>query len=143
MNTELIVTIIVAILGSGGLSALLTAFFSARKYKSEAMKTEQEAVGLKVNNEITEVDYINQQLQKISEEARRESETLRRRNDELNSRINELNNRLQEVMQWIMYDNQRYRQWLETELIKMKPDIQFPDCAPPPKIFHPDHFDNN
>lgn len=138
MEASTIATIIVAVIGSGGLSALLTSILSARKYKSEAMKTEQEAEGLRVQNEITEMDYINKRLQEISENASRESIKLRQRNDILNAKISELNDKLQSMMEWVMYDNQQYRQWLETELRKVNPTIEFPRCAPPPKIFHVD-----
>ena len=146
METSTIVTIIVAILGSGGLSALITSLVnakvSAKKGSADADKAEQEAIGLHVKNEITSVDYISQQLQTITENARKESDILRARNDELNNRINELNNKLQVVMTWIITDNQQYRQWLETELIKLKPDIIFPKCPPPPSVFSTD-FSND
>lgn len=135
MDASMVIAIIGAIIGSGGIATVITAILSARKYKSEAEKTEQEAIGLHVSNEITSVDYISQQLQTIAADSRRESEILRARNDELNCRINDLNDRLQAVMSWIIIDNQQYRQWLETELIKLKPDIVFPKCPPPPSVF--------
>lgn len=132
METGTLIAIIAAILGSGGLSALITALVSA---KAAAKKGNAEAEGIILNNDITQADYISQQLQTITEEARKESVMLRKRNDELNQRINELNHRMQSVMTWIITDNQRYRQWLETELIKLKPDIEFPECSPPPDAF--------
>lgn len=145
METSTIIAIIASIIGSGGISAILTALLSARKYKSEALKNEQEAAGMRVNNEITEMDYINQQLQKISEESRKDYIAMRQRNDELNTRINDLNDKLQTLMSWVVYDNQQYRQWLESKLHEFDPTIVFPRCDPPPKIFgiHPDVYPHN
>lgn len=134
MNTSTILTIIASIIGTGGLSALLTGILSARKYRSEALKTEQEAESLKVQN----MDYIHKRLQEISESQNQESIKLRQRNDELNNKIEVLNDKLQTIMEWVVYDNQQYRQWLEARLLELDPDIEFPRCSPPPKIFHTD-----
>lgn len=134
MNTSTILTIIASIIGTGGLSALLTGILSARKYRSEALKTEQEAESLKVQN----MDYIHKRLQEISESQNQESIKLRQRNDELNNKIEVLNDKLQTIMEWVVYDNQQYRQWLESRLLELDPDIEFPKCSPPPKIFHTD-----
>lgn len=134
MDTSTILTIIASIIGTGGLSALLTGILSARKYRSEALKTEQEAESLKVQN----MDYIHKRLQEISESQNQESIKLRQRNDELNNKIEVLNDKLQTIMEWVVYDNQQYRQWLEARLLELDPDIEFPRCSPPPKIFHAD-----
>lgn len=135
MEPTTIIAFIVAILGSGGISAVLTSLLSARKFKSEAEKISQEAYGIHMNTEIKGADYVSQQLQAIADNAAKESETLRARNDELNARINELNDKLQALMQWIVTDNQRYRQYLESELLKLNPEMDFPECPPPPRIF--------
>ena len=143
MNTTLISSIIVAALGSGGISAIITAILSRHKYESEAAKTESEAAKIKSEADavvkqtnITGIDYINRKLQEITEQSNKEATELRNRNDELNERINNLNDRLQVVMNWIVDDNQHYRQWLETKLIELDPSIEFPKCAPPPKAFN-------
>src|SRR5574344_2335840 len=143
MNTTLISSIIVAALGSGGISAIITAILSRHKYESEAAKTESEAAKIKSEadavvkqTDITGIDYINRKLQEITEQSNKEATELRNRNDELNERINNLNDRLQVVMSWIVDDNQHYRQWLETKLIELDPSIEFPKCAPPPKVFN-------
>ena len=143
MNTTLISAIIVAALGSGGVSAIITAILSRRKYESEAAKTESEAAKIKSEADavvkqtnITGIDYINRKLQEITEQSSKEATELRIRNDELNERINNLNDRLQVVMSWIVDDNQHYRQWLETKLIELDPSIEFPKCAPPPQAFN-------
>lgn len=143
MNTTLISAIIVAALGSGGISAIITAILSRHKYESEAAKTESEAAKIKSEadavvkqTDIKGIDYINRKLQEITEQSNKEATELRNRNDELNERINNLNDRLQVVMCWIVDDNQHYRQWLETKLIELDPSIEFPMCAPPPKVFN-------
>lgn len=143
MNTTLISSIIVAALGSGGISAIITAILSRHKCESEAAKTESEAAKIKSEadavvkqTDITGIDYINRKLQEITEQSNKEATELRNRNDELNERINILNDRLQVVMNWIVDDNQHYRQWLETKLIELDPSIEFPKCAPPPKVFN-------
>ena len=143
MNTTLISSIIVAALGSGGISAIITAILSRHKYESEAAKTESEAAKIKSEADavvkqtgITGIDYINRKLQEITEQSNKEATELRNRNDDLNERINNLNDRLQVVMSWIVDDNQHYRQWLETKLIELDPSIEFPKCAPTPKVFN-------
>ena len=135
MEPQIIIALIAAVLGSSGLSAVITAFLSARKYKSEANKINQEAYAIHMNTDINGADYVSRQLQAIAENSAKESETLRRRNDELAQQIDELNNKLQTVMHWVITDNQRYRQHLEAELLKLKPDIVFPECPPPPNVF--------
>lgn len=134
MDTTTILSIITAIIGTGGLTAFVTAFLSARKFKAEALKIEQETDALKVQN----IDYIHKRLQEISESQNQESIKLRKRNDELNNKIEQLNDKLQTIMEWVVYDNQQYRQWLESRLKELDPDIEFPRCSPPPKIFHAD-----
>lgn len=141
MTAETIISVIVAIIGSGGASAILTAILSARKYGAESDKTKEEANGIHIQNEITQMDYINTKLHEISENSAKESEVLRKRNDVLNKRINDLSDKLQAMMEWVVYDNQNYRIWLETELRKVNPDIEFPVCAPPPKVFQSDDED--
>jgi len=134
MNTTTILTIIASIIGSGGISAIITGILSSKKYKSEARKLDQEAESLKVQN----MDFIHKRLQEIADSQSQESIKLRNRNDELNEKIEELNDKLQTIMEWVVYDNQQYRQWLESRLMELDPDIEFPKCSPPPKIFHAD-----
>lgn len=130
-----IITIIGAILGTGGLTAFTTTLFNCRKFKAEAVKIESE-------NDMAKFEFINKRLQEISENAESDSKELRKRNAELNQQIADLNDKLQMIMEWIMYDNQKYRTWLENELRKFNPDVQFPDCPVPPKIFRSASSDN-
>lgn len=131
MDATTIVAIITAIIGTGGLSAFITSILSARKYKFEAQKIEQETESIKVQN----MEIIHKRLQDIAESQNQELAKLIKRNDELNHKIEELNDKLQTIMEWVVYDDQQYRQWLESRLIELDPQIEFPKCTPPPKIF--------
>ena len=135
MNDTTIIAIISAIFGSSGLSAIITGWVTHRKYKIDALKAAEECSQIKSKTQLDEMKFINEKIQEISDKYKRESDELTKRNDELSKRVTELNNKLQILIEWIMYDNQQYRQWLETELMKARPDVVFPKCAPPPKIF--------
>ena len=102
---EIIITIITAIFGSSGLSAIITAILSARKFRSEADRVREETQSIRVQNDIAGIDYINKKLQEITEQSDHQSNVLRARNDELNERITELNYKLQAIMNWVMEDN--------------------------------------
>lgn len=130
-----IITIIGAILGTGGITAFVSTILSARKFKAEAHKIESESDNIQSQNDMAKFEFINKRLKEISDNAEADSRDLRARNNELNSQIAQLNDKLQTIMEWVIYDNQKYRNWLETELRKSNPDIQFPECPPPPKIF--------
>lgn len=136
---EIIITIITAIFGSSGLSAIITAILSARKFRSEADRVREETQSIRVQNDIAGIDYINKKLQEITEQSNHQSNVLRARNDELNERITELNYKLQAIMNWVMEDNQQYRMWLETRLKELDPDIEFPHCSAPPNVFGREH----
>lgn len=128
MDATVWIAIIGSILGSGGITAFVTTILSARKYKAEANQIEQESR--------KEMDkYVNEKLKEVTEMYIKETKELKESNDNLNKQINELQNKLQEIMSWIIYDNQNYRLWLETELRKVNPSIDFPRCSPPPKIY--------
>ena len=60
-----IVAIIGALIGGGGVSSVLTLFFSKRKYKAEAD-------ALRIKNEQTEMDYIKQSFKELNEETKRQ-----------------------------------------------------------------------
>ena len=121
MDLSTLSVIIVAILGSGGISAVLTAIINSRKVRADI--------------EHTNAAYINQKLQEISDEYQKRTKELQIDNSALSDKINDLNNRLQVLMEWVMYDNQQYRQWLENKIRELDPDITLPPCKPPPKIF--------
>lgn len=130
-----IVTLITAFIGGGGISAVITARVAAKKQDADNRHTDQETEGLRIQNEITEMDYINKRLQEISEISKKEADELRRKNEALNDKISELNHKMQSLMEWIVTDNYKYRSWLENELKQVKPDVQFPETTQPPAVF--------
>lgn len=131
-TTQMIITIITAIVGSGGIGAVVTAFVSAKKHRAEASILEQQVESSRKETEQKMNDYIRIQLKELSETHKQESDELRRQNRELGNKIADLNNRINELMRWIVMDNDSYRNWLENELRKLKPDIEFPKCRPAP-----------
>ena len=130
-----IVTLITAFIGGGGISAVITARVAAKKQDADNRHTDQETEGLRIQNEITEMDYINKRLQEISEISKKEADELRRKNEALNDKISELNHKMQSLMEWIVTDNYKYRSWLENELKQVNPDVQFPETTQPPAVF--------
>ena len=121
MDSATLVTLIVAVLGTGGLSAIVTSYFNGRKVRAEI--------------EQSNTAYINKKLQEISESYQQQTKELQLDNESLSDKINDLNNRLQILMEWVMYDNQQYRQWLENKIHELDPEITLPPCKPPPNIF--------
>lgn len=132
---EIVIAIIVAIVGSGGVSAIITSLLSAKKFSSESRKMDVEADCLNNEEKRADMEYLSKRLREISEAHSEDSMKLRQRNDELSRQINDLNNKLQKLMEWIIYDNSRYVSWLEARLKEHDPNVVFPECPPPPKIF--------
>ena len=131
-TAQIIATIISALIGSGGIASAIVAFLSLKKYKAEAAILEQQADASRQTTEQDANEYVRNQLKELTETHRQESEELRRHNKELNDRVDELNNRINTLLTWIVVDNNSYRSWLENELRKLKPDIEFPECKPAP-----------
>ena len=135
-KAEIIVMIVSAVFGTGGITTIIVALLSFRKYKAQAKLIEQQAMD--APNE-----YITNQLKELtdrhvseSEKYRNKIETLTAQNekkiDELKDQIAKLSQRVNQLMNWIIVDNNAYRTWLECELRKVKPDIKFPKCRPIP-----------
>ena len=135
LNIPEIVTLITAFIGGGGISAVITARVAAKKQDADNRHTDQETEGLRIQNEITEMDYINKRLQEISEISKKEADELRKKNEALNDKISELNHKMQSLMEWIVTDNYKYRSWLENELKQVNPDVQVPETTKPPAVF--------
>ena len=137
MNTaQVVTTIISVVIGSGGIASAIVALLSVRKYKAEAKVLEQQADTNRLETEQKMNEYIRTQLKELSETHKQESDELRKQNKELSEKINVLNDRINQLMHWIIVDNNSYRSWLENELLKLKPDIEFPKCKPAPSFIH-------
>ena len=135
MNTaQVVTTIISVVIGSGGIASAIVALLSVRKYKAEAKVLEQQADTNRLETEQKMNEYIRTQLKELSETHKQESDELRKQNKELSEKINVLNDRINQLMNWIIVDNNSYRSWLENELLKLKPDIEFPKCKPAPSF---------
>lgn len=130
--TQFVIAIITSVLGSGGIAATITAFLSAKKYKAETNILEQQAESARTESEQKMNEYIRSQLKELSETHKQESDELRRQNHELSEKISVLNGKINQLMTWVIVDNNSYRNWLENELRKLKPDIEFPKCRPAP-----------
>jgi uncharacterized protein HemX len=142
-KTEIVVMIISALFGTGGITTIIVALLSFRKYKAEAKLIEQQAEDAQKESERKTNEYITNQLKELtdrhvseSEKYRNKIETLTAQNekkiDELKDQIAKLSQRVNQLMNWIIVDNNAYRTWLECELRKVKPDIKFPKCRPIP-----------
>ena len=142
-KTEIIVMIISALFGTGGITTIIVALLSFRKYKAEARLIEQQALDAQKESERKANEYITSQLKELTERHAAESEKYRAKIDEMNAQnekkikelseqITSLSTRVNQLMNWIIVDNNSYRTWLECELRKSKPDIKFPKCRPVP-----------
>ena len=142
-KAEIIVMIVSAVFGTGGITTIIVALLSFRKYKAEAKLIEQQAMDAQKESERKANEYITNQLKELtdrhvseSEKYRNKIETLTAQNekkiDELKDQIAKLSQRVNQLMNWIIVDNNAYRTWLECELRKVKPDIKFPKCRPIP-----------
>lgn len=135
MDMSQIISMIATLIGGGGISALITYRITAKKADAENRHTDQETEGLRIQNEITEMDYINKRLQEISEISKKEADDLRTKNEALNDKINELNQKLQSLMEWVVTDNYQYRSWLENKVKEYDDKISLPETTKPPNIF--------
>lgn len=135
MDMSQIISMIATLIGGGGISALITYRITAKKADAENRHTDQETEGLRIQNEITEMDYINKRLQEISEISKKEADDLRIKNEALNDKINDLNQKLQSLMEWVVTDNYQYRSWLENKVKEYDDKISLPETTKPPNIF--------
>ena len=135
---EIVVAIVGGLLGTGGIASLLVAIFSMRKYQAEAKVLEQQAEAARNETEQKMNEYIRSQLKELSETHKQESDELRKQNKELKDNIGLLTDRINQLMSWIITDNNIYRTWLENELKKRDPDIEFPRCKPAPGFVETD-----
>lgn len=124
--------ILISVLGSGGLCSIITALLSRRKFKAEASIIEAEAEEKRKKSEREYMDYIHTQFKEITETYKQQAEEQRQVNIELSERVHTLENRINKLMEWVINDDGSYRTWLENELKKHDPDIEFPKCKPAP-----------
>lgn len=142
-KVEIIVMIVSAVFGTGGITTIIVALLSFRKYKAEAKLIEQQAMDAQKESERKANEYITNQLKELTDRHAQESEKYRKKIEELTTQnenkinalsdqITKLSTRVNQLMNWIIVDNNAYRSWLECELRKVKPDLKFPKCRPVP-----------
>lgn len=117
------------IIGSGGITALITAISKSKKDKNDF---EKERSGM-----ITELQkYMNEEMKSMVDKLKGELTEIKEENIELKKEIKDLNKQLAELVQWVMSDNAAYRTWLENTLKEFDPDIVMPKCSDPPIVFN-------
>lgn len=129
---EHIVALIVAILGSGGVGAVITSLLSARKYKAEANSLEQENEKSRKLFETEMNERIHKQFAELAEIHKKEAEYQREQTKILEKQITGLKNQVTKLMSWIMTEDASYRSFLENEILRLNPDFVFPKLKPIP-----------
>ena len=118
---QFIISIIGAVLGSGGIAAVITAILSTRKYKAEARRMEQD----------TQKDldrYVNDKLKEVT-----------------NMYINEedLQDKIQSIMSWIINENYTNISILKAKIQSLDPNFEFPEMRPCPNPWAEDDEQSN
>ena len=140
-DAENITTLIIAILGSSGLSTLVTSIASRKKNSVEIEQLRQQIANNEADAKIKIDDHIQKQMLELSATYKSEFEgrnaeikELRKQNDLLKQQVNNLEVQINQLMTWVAYDSMRYQEWLENELLQRDPNIQFPKFRKPPKF---------
>jgi LAS superfamily LD-carboxypeptidase LdcB len=141
MSIETITALIVAVIGSGGISTVITTILSAKKHRAETDQLRQQICDAQADTKIKIDEHIHKQMLEITETYKREFENrsdeineLREQNERLTKQVKDLNDQINQLMSWVVYDSMRYQEWLERELLQKDPNIQFPTFRKPPKF---------
>jgi predicted nuclease with TOPRIM domain len=146
--TENIVQIVLAVIGSGVLTSIVTAFIGKRKYDAEVDELRQQIEAANTDNQIKIDEHIQAQFMELAETykaetaaRKQEMEELRRQNNELidqqnqfRTQITDLENQIHKLMTWVTYDMLSYQSELEQELLRLNPDVKLPSYRKPPKF---------
>lgn len=133
---QFIIAIIGAILGSGGIAATITAILSARKYKAEAQRMEQD----------TQKDfdrYVNDKLKEVTNMYINETQQLKRSNELLHKQIEDLQEKIQSIMSWIINENYTNISILKAKIQSLDPNFEFPEIRPCPNPWAEDEDNQN
>lgn len=114
-----------AVIGSGGVVAILHELSIRRKVKSdsEVQKSEQTTELMK---------YFTDEIKHVNEQTKEQFNKMQEKNEYLIKKVDVLNTRINELVKWVMVDNAVYRAWLENTLRTLDPSIDIPKCADPP-----------
>lgn len=123
--SQFILALIGTIIGSGGISAIVTALLSSRKYKAEALRMEQDTH--------KDLDiYVNDKLREVTNMYIEETQQLKHSNEQLHKQIDDLQDKLQMVMSWIVNENYTNISILRAKIQSLDPDFEFPEMKPCP-----------
>ena len=123
--SQFILALIGTIIGSGGISAIVTALLSSRKYKAEALRMEQDT-----HEDLDR--YVNDKLREVTNMYIEETQQLKRSNEQLHKQIDDLQDKLQMVMSWIVNENYTNISILRAKIQSLDPDFEFPEMKPCP-----------
>ena len=138
---ERVIEIVIAVITSGVLGTVVTHILGRRRYRAEID-------ALRADNQIKIDEHIKQQFMELadsykqeSDERKAEIEELQRQNKELINQVSQfqkqvgtLETEIEQLMAWVTYDMLHYQNWIEKELVKLKPDVEFPEFRKPPKF---------
>lgn len=123
--SQFILALIGTIIGSGGISAIVTALLSSRKYKAEALRMEQDT-----HKDLDR--YVNDKLREVTNMYIEETQQLKHSNEQLHKQIDDLQDKLQMVMSWIVNENYTNISILRAKIQSLDPDFEFPEMRPCP-----------
>lgn len=123
--SQFILALIGTIIGSGGISAIVTALLSSRKYKAEALRMEQDT-----HKDLDR--YVNDKLKEVTNMYIEETQQLKHSNEQLHKQIGDLQDKLQMVMSWIVNENYTNISILRAKIQSLDPDFEFPEMKPCP-----------
>lgn len=123
--SQFILALIGTIIGSGGISAIVTALLSSRKYKAEALRMEQDT-----HKDLDR--YVNDKLKEVTNMYIEETQQLKHSNEQLHKQIGDLQDKLQMVMSWIVNENYTNISILRAKIQSLDPDFKFPEMKPCP-----------
>lgn len=143
MNIENLTALIIAVIGSGGISSAIATLLAARKHKVEIEQIKQQVENDKVDTKIKIDEHVQKQMMDLNnsykeefEKRRKEIEELHEINSKLKQQVEALSLQIDQLMSWVVYDSTRYQEWLENELLNRDPDIKFPNFRKPPKFLN-------
>lgn len=140
-KSQMIITILGLLFGSGGIAAFVSAMHQKKKINAESYSIYDQS-------SIDKFKAINEQLEDIADRAVAQSQREVERNEALNNKINDLieknndlndqvailNRQLSSIINWINNEDMSYKQWIKQELSKYVPEDQLPALPIPPKF---------
>ena len=133
-----IIAAVGAIIGSGGVTALIHEFTVRRKVNHDADHDHDEIEIKKAENTTDLMKYYSDEIKHINDTTQAYLKEIQQENKSLKKDIVSLNGKITALTNWIMRDNANYRSWLEKSLKDLDPNIVLPECAPPPNVFDDD-----